>query len=209
MSPRTADRVSEAVTGLRNRCGLPVDPAVRGPVPLDRFFQAANLTHEAIDGLSTAAVIDFLVRERFVSGPQVLAEVPGTTDAIDGFLFRSGNDGLAFVNADGGSPLPRRRFTAAHELGHAVLHRERMGRFRVDVTIDPSAEAADEMEREANRFAVELLMPAEICRARGEAMRREYGCCPRGVLVYQLAAELLVSREALRYRLTDLGVGDE
>jgi hypothetical protein len=54
-----------------------------------------------------------------------------------------------------------------------------------------------------------LLMPADICRARAEELRKKCHCCPRGVLVYRLASELLVSREALRYRLQSLGVGDE
>jgi Zn-dependent peptidase ImmA (M78 family) len=71
-----------------------------------------------------------------------------------------------------------------------------------DVALDPK-------EREANRFAAELLMPAEVCRARAEEMRNEYGCCPRAVLEYRLASELLVSAEAVRYRLKNLGVGDE
>ena len=75
-------------------------------------------------------------------------------------------------------------------------------------------EAADDrrsaaMEREANRFAAELLMPAEVCRGRADEIQREHGCCPRAVLAYRLAAELLVSREAMRYRLKGLEVGDE
>lgn len=201
--------IADAVATLRDRCGLPADPARRGPVPLDRFFQAANLMHVSLPELNTAAVVNHLVVERFVSGPHVLTDVPVTDDRIDGFLFWAGTDGLAFVNADQESPLPRRRFTAAHELGHAVLHRGRMGRFRVDVRINEDADDADEMEREANRFAAELLMPVEVVAARGDELRREHGCCPRGVLVYRLAAELLVSREAMRYRLADLEVGDE
>jgi hypothetical protein len=54
-----------------------------------------------------------------------------------------------------------------------------------------------------------LLMPADVCRARAAELREKHRCCPRGVLVYRLASELLVSREALRYRLLSLGVGDE
>jgi Zn-dependent peptidase ImmA (M78 family) len=72
-----------------------------------------------------------------------------------------------------------------------------------------SGEQSDRHEREANRFAVELLMPADVCAARADAFRQAYGVCPRGPLAYQLAAELLVSREAMRYRLNELGVGDE
>jgi Zn-dependent peptidase ImmA (M78 family) len=151
-----------------------------------------------------------LVAERFVSGPHVLADVPRNLDPLDGFLFWAGGEGLAFVNAD--DILTRRRFTAAHELGHALLHRARMGRFRTDTKILDDAEDTDDLEREANRFAAELLMPEEVCRAREAELREEdkaRGGCPRGVLAYRLASELLVSREAIRYRLAGLGVGDD
>ena len=131
-------------------------------------------------------------------------------DVLAGFVFAAGRVGWAFVSA--ADPLPRRRFTAAHELGHFVLHRETMGRFRADTDAtlrEAEDDVADRMEREANRFAAELLMPAEVCRARAAELRNKHGCCPRGVLVYRLSSELLVSREALRYRLQSLGVGDE
>lgn len=209
MTPETADRMTGAVNELRRRSDLPADPDRRGPVPLDRFFRAANLLHVSLPVLSTAAVVNYLVAERFVSGPHVLADVPVSDDRIDGFLFWAGADGLAFVNADEESPIARRRFTAAHELGHAVLHRERMGRFRVDAKVNEEADDPDELEREANRFAVELLMPAEVIVARAAELKEVHHCCPRGVLAYRLAAELLVSREAMRYRLADLEVGDD
>jgi Zn-dependent peptidase ImmA (M78 family) len=87
-----------------------------------------------------------------------------------------------------------------------------MGLFRADTDAtlrEADEDVADQMEREANRFAVELLMPADVCRARAAEMLDKHGSCPRGVLVYRLASELLVSREALKYRLQSLGVGDE
>jgi Zn-dependent peptidase ImmA (M78 family) len=51
----------------------------------------------------------------------------------------------------------RQRFTLAHEIGHVILHKgESFVDFRKTI-MDPT----DEREREANRFASELLMPAE------------------------------------------------
>jgi Zn-dependent peptidase ImmA (M78 family) len=67
----------------------------------------------------------------------------------------------------------------------------------------------DEMEREANRFAAELLMPTAVCAARADEFRKVYGMCPLQPFAYRLAAELLVSSEAMRYRLRELGVCDE
>lgn len=194
--------IAETVMRLRHEIGIPVDVARRGPVPLDRFFAERNVAHIALPGLTLGAVMQQL------RGDGVpIEEFGNPDDRLAGFLFVAGRFGRAFVNAD--DILPRRRFTAAHELGHAVLHRERMGRFVVDATIGETDEATDELEREANQFAAELLMPEQTIRARADEMWQSYRACPRLVLAYQLASELLVSREAMRYRLRGLEVGDE
>lgn len=58
----------------------------------------------------------------------------------------------AVVRVSGG-PRTRQRFVIAHELGHLLLHRDLEDHH--DTTFDGTAR-----EREANRFAAELLMPA-------------------------------------------------
>lgn len=194
--------VAAAVVALRHEHNVPPDPDIRGPVPLDRVMAELGLAHVALPKLTLG---DVQAQLRADGIPVEALGDPAET--LAGFVFVAGKVGRAFVNAD--DVLARRRFTAAHELGHAVLHRARMGRFRKDVSISEDAYDPDELEREANRFAAELLMPAEVVVARRAELRLEYGCCPRGVLVYRLAAELLVSREAMRYRLADLEVGDE
>lgn len=199
------ERIRQVVADLRLDCRQPADPTRCGPVLLDRFFDELNLTHVALPVLTRRTVRDYLRAEG------VAADGADDTDEpLAGFLVVAGRVGWAFVAA--ADPLPRRRFTAAHELGHFVLHRAVMGRFRAD-TPEMLREADDEegeaLEREANRFAAELLMPAEVCRARADVLRRDHDCCPRGVLAYRLASELLVSREAIRYRLQALGVGDD
>jgi hypothetical protein len=199
----TADRVSAAVAGLRRK--VPAGAEHRGPVPLEAYFEQTGLLHAELPALTRGAVADFLGREGIRAD-----DLGDPAEPLAGFVFTAGRVGWAFVSA--ADPLPRRRFSAAHELGHFVLHREAMGRFRADTDAtlqEAEGDTADQMEREANRFAADLLMPAEVCRARGAQLRTQYGCCPRGVLVYRLASELLVSREAMRYRLKALGVGDE
>lgn len=49
---------------------------------------------------------------------------------------------LFFINSE--APMDRVRFSLAHEMGHVIMH----------------ASATDEMEREADRFAAEFLVPA-------------------------------------------------
>jgi len=197
------EQIADAVVQLRRR--VPLLDGQRGPVALNGYFAETALDHVELPDLTYGAVADYLRREGVA-----VDELGNPSDSLAGFVFTAGRVGWAFVSA--ADPLARRRFTAAHELGHFVLHRATMGRFRADTDTtlqEADGEVADRMEREANRFAAELLMPADICRERADEFRERYGCCPRGVLVYRLASELLVSREALRYRLQSLGVGDE
>lgn len=196
--------IADAVAGLRARVGLPADPTRRGPVPLDRFFQELNLSHVTLPGLTLGGVVDHL---RAYGVP--VDDIGDPATPLAGFLFAAGRIGVAFVKAD--DVLGRRRFTAAHELGHAVLHREKMGSFIADADITEADDATAGIEREANHFAVELLMPEAVIRARAAELKRDLkvGVCPRLVLAYRLASELLVSREAMRYRLKTLEVGDD
>lgn len=201
----TAADLAAAAADLLAEADLTPDPARRGPVPLARLFKFRALQHDALPALTCR-----VVRRHLLDLGVPVVGLGDEDERLAGFVFAAGPVGFAFVNAD--DPLPRRRFTAAHELGHFVLHRGTMGGFRAD-TPDalPEADddAADQMEREANRFAAELLMPVAVCAARADELKAEHGACPRGVLEYRLAAELLVSREAIRYRLAGLGVGDD
>jgi Zn-dependent peptidase ImmA (M78 family) len=96
-------------------------------------------------------------------------------------------------------PPERRRFTLAHELGHWVcqyLEGVKAPRFcrAEEVGLDPTAKA---IEREANVFAAELLMP-------GNVVRDEF----RGDME-STAAQFRVSEEAMSWRLFNLGLVDE
>ena len=88
----------------------------------------------------------------------------------------------------------RKRFTIAHELGHFCLGH---GSSLRDTTKANWYAVNPELEREANQFAAELLMPAIAVKAMIEkrnvkdsvALRQAFG----------------VSSQALYYRLKDLG----
>jgi predicted transcriptional regulator len=81
---------------------------------------------------------------------------------------------MVYLNAEECRAVPRRRrFTIAHELGHLVLHAGNSAAPAVFCRHVGSTEAAisDAIEREANHFAAELLMPGDLMRAavaRGE-----------------------------------------
>jgi Zn-dependent peptidase ImmA (M78 family) len=202
--------IVEAVAQTYRDAGLSWPPAPSGPMPLDRLIGEQSLIHEEIAGLNRAVVSNCLGRwgVRWPVGP-------GADEALAGFLYANARSGFIFVRRDDG--LPRRRFTAAHELGHYRLHlAPELSRREVahaemvqsDEQINESGEAETaEMERQANRFAAELLMPEAVCRALYGDHAEKYGRVSR-FLVYRLAGDLLVSREAIGWRLYGLGLID-
>lgn len=56
----------------------------------------------------------------------------------------------------------RQRFTAAHEIGHFLLHRESVGHGIKDNFLLRSPGMSNKQEVEANKFAAELLMPMDL-----------------------------------------------
>lgn len=105
------------------------------------------------------------------------------------------------VNRDHGEN--RKRFTAAHELGHYMLHAHLIGDGVDDnraYRSTPSGNHFNQMikpvhETEANRFAAQLLLPRSI-------MEEE---ATSGKLVAKLAATFKVSVRAMEIRLDSLG----
>ena len=92
----------------------------------------------------------------------------------------------------------RRRFSIAHETGHWVLHvPAARAVFCRETDVRPdTARAGRLVERQANRFAAELLMPEAAVR---EEVAR-LGARPQA-----LAARFQVSPIAMAYRLVNLG----
>ena len=86
---------------------------------------------------------------------------------VSGMIEKSGKTFTLTVNAL--DPETRQRFTLAHELGHYMLHRHLFGdgldddrAYRsTDVGKYHNTQIGIEQEREANRFAANLLMPRE------------------------------------------------
>jgi Zn-dependent peptidase ImmA (M78 family) len=66
-------------------------------------------------------------------------------------------DDLAFALINTKTHYVRQRFTAAHELGHHILHRDDSPRSYVDVSFDSASDLPE--EDEADAFAAAFLMP--------------------------------------------------
>lgn len=100
-----------------------------------------------------------------------------------------------FVNAN--DHRRRQRFTLAHEIAHYVLHRDMIGDGITDDAMYRSS-LGDDYERQANRMAASILMPAQL-------VRQYY----RGGMISlaPLAEMFDVSSDAIRIRLKELGFG--
>ncbi|GBF58752.1 hypothetical protein PbB2_02440 [Candidatus Phycosocius bacilliformis] len=85
-------------------------------------------------------------------------------DSISGYIEKVGETYRIAVNLH--HAVTRRRFTAAHELGHYVYHRDLLGNgvgdnraYRTDGTNRPNPKIRPIHERQANAFAANILMP--------------------------------------------------
>lgn len=218
---------------------LPLLPEVRRdrlvvrPVPLDRLVRSFA-SFEELPGLTCAAAGAHLLRFG-VKQPGLLAD----PTPLAGFVYA--DKSAAYILVRGDDPVPRRRFTAAHELGHLLLHFSPAGNGQAvsdGPAVSPTLVLGDQLdsvcdafcdggggpdsadgdnvrlapslslpwrEREANRFAAELLMPEAVVRDLCRHYVQRYGPAPR-FLEGHIATDLLVSRQAVRYRLADLGL---
>jgi hypothetical protein len=86
---------------------------------------------------------------------------PGLGKNVSGKLFRDAEHGgpsgySILVNA--AEPYVRQRFTMAHEIGHFVLHLDKIGDELVDNTFYRSR-LSNALEAQANQYAADILMP--------------------------------------------------
>lgn len=113
-------------------------------------------------------------------------------DDMSGFLERQGVHWVVGINEL--HNIVRQRFTAAHEIAHYVLHRGQQNRFD-DVTFARRNNDRNQMERQADSFSADLLMPEDTV----------HSLVRSGVTnVNDLASRFQVSALAMRYRLVNL-----
>ena len=93
-------------------------------------------------------------------------------------------------------PETRRRFTIAHEVGHHLLHSDGVKVLCRPADLDQADDAGRAKERQANRFAAELLMPEPLVREHAESA---------GADATALARTFDVSPIAMAFRLVNLG----
>lgn len=224
----------EQVDLLYKRTRVSVPTAKNCIAPLAEIIGSFSLSLVELPHLTGATIVRHL-NKRQIAVSDALEEVQ--TEGLAGFLYATRHNGLIFVEQN--DPLFRRRYSAAHELGHYWLHilpqmaalptgaelhsvsfidgakekydddqepdftsvEQEVAKLKVrsDLQLPPPAQ----MEREAERFAANLLMPTAI--VEGLVAKYKIGFQGRD-LVQRLAAEMLVSRRAMYYRLHNLGL---
>ena len=87
-------------------------------------------------------------------------------DSCEGMLVRNPNDTAEWGIFYNGKASPeRQRFTVAHELGHFILHRGQRQSFNCDKeSVYSGIDTIRTIEREADDFASNLLMPGDLLR---------------------------------------------
>jgi Zn-dependent peptidase ImmA (M78 family) len=226
-------KIVAAVQSVYEAAALDHEKLPLGIVPLRELVIAYPIRLAEIPNMTYRRVAEFLTAE---SGRSII--IPDNEDQpLAGFLYAVSLNSCILVKKN--DPITRRRFSAAHELGHYVLHflpqLEQISQANSSealilseglsyndddemANMMPSgqltftrglkshvAENLQQMEREANQFAAELLMPATVCEELAERYGNRFGS-RRTVLTRRLATELLVSQEAMKWRLKELGL---
>ena len=124
-----------------------------------------------IEGMPDAIDLE-IVRQMLLSTPygagvrEIKPPVEIIGDAFEGMLARDPDDhavwGIAY---NGKARGERQRFTIAHELGHFILHRSQKQSFNCDSqSVHTGIDGLRQLEREADEFAGNLLMPGDLLR---------------------------------------------
>jgi Zn-dependent peptidase ImmA (M78 family) len=183
------------------------------PVPLEKMLFGLGVASKEVAHLSRTTAAAALPALQ-IARPDMLTD----HTALAGLLYVTPEGGCILVRAN--DPIARRRFSAAHELGHYLMHFRPQWLADDEITDDkPEAiagddtegnavAALDQREYEANRFAAELLMPEPIMRGLYDFYTARFGNTPRFIEGH-LSSDLLVSRQAVRRRMSDLGLARE
>ena len=158
---------------------------------------ASNVLSEF--GISSAPVpVEEIIKSRGIEYRR-----PNLGEDVSGVLVRT--EGRMIIGVNHKQTVARQRFTAAHELGHALLHDgesvHQDREFRVNLRSPRSSLGVDPIEVEANHFAACLLMPAVFVEADPDAF---FVDVENAAAVAAIAKRYGVSSHAMALRLAAL-----
>jgi Zn-dependent peptidase ImmA (M78 family) len=158
--------------------------------PLGELIASFNLVNKELPGLSPQTALQYLAEQ----GTLIEPEEETGQDALAGFLYTSTSYGCLFVEAN--DSFVRRRFSAAHELGHYLLH------FKPLLATAERDHEQVELTEAFHPGKNDDLEATESGRIGGAAHHALQHCLPPVALMEyqanQFAAELLMPEETVR-----------
>jgi Zn-dependent peptidase ImmA (M78 family) len=221
-----SQRITDAIAELYRISAMTLPTQQERVVVLNELLGGYNLTCIELAGLTSEAASHFLMQRGAIFEPIRSAN----QEPLAGYIYVDSRNGYIFVERDD-LFVRRRFSVAhelGHYVLHfySLLCAERLSDsyepLEITEALAPfsTEEDADDlpngrvvhaphlhlppyeqMEDEANRFAAELLMPAESVQY---LLTRYAPSCRGDDLIWRLATEMLVSRAAMRRRLRDL-----
>jgi Zn-dependent peptidase ImmA (M78 family) len=168
--------------GLMSNTAKNIGAEVAAKIFLDEFWEEGRFPVDPV----------FIAQE--VGIKVVKSDLP---ENVSGALIKEkGKDPVIFLDKKDSDA--RKRFTCAHELGHFYLRIDEESYKSIDLRdYELSSSGDNPVERFANSFAANLLMPEKEIRSRSDWSKVE------------LIALFGVSGEALKWRLKNLGIEHE
>lgn len=230
LMPAQLLRVHEAIARSYRAADLAYDPECARVVPLMEMLSAWPLAVGELPHLTRRKAAEFLSRK---SGEQISLELDADRE-LAGFLYAYPYFGEVWgcLLVEKDDRIERRRFSAAHELGHYLLHfvpriktqSERGEYLCLDESLLQTEETGVQLPHDSLVFsqpsgahlatlqADTLEMETEANRFAAELLIPE-GACRNLVAHYgerttprRLATEFMVSPAAMEYRLRSLGL---
>lgn len=142
--------------------------------------------------------------DRIIKSRKIVLQYAPLDEDLSGMAYIT--DGVGIIGVNALHHPNRQRFSAAHELAHHMLHAPAISQavhvdkgIRVLFRDDVSALGTEPMEIEANAFASELLIPADLL---ATALEGEGVDLEDEPAIEALARRFRVSPTAMRFRLT-------
>lgn len=119
-APIKTRNIDEAAAQAYRDAGLAIERASPGIIPLNDIIGAHPIRLAEISGLNYRGAAEYLAAETSQT-VDLLADQPGD---LAGFLYCQLHNGVLYgcILTKRDDPIVRRRFSAAHELGHYILH---------------------------------------------------------------------------------------
>ena len=187
-----------------------IDTKVR--MLLERYCRKELLSCKPIPVESVAESLGLNIEYQYLTkyGKAVLGKVicsNGYTPYYDmeekGYRLLAVKEGTVLIEArliEQDNNIGRYRFTLAHEIGHWIMHREKINSYRAEAAFEDNFHSAN-IERQADYFASSLLMPASAVKKQYYSTIVKVNNGDKFALIEKMAEHFEVSKQAMEISL--------